>query len=178
MWSQSVNLIITCPRHFEGETEDEIRTILEECGDENPQIKMTEFSGILFVDTTINPIDVIKKIRQKLEDEPWAIRYTSRAIPLSEITKTDIHEVANSAIKQAKIFEPSETYRITIEKRNSDISSGQIISQIADHIPNKVSLEKYDWIILVEILGAISGISVLKDENVLSVEREKRGSLD
>lgn len=173
-----MNLIITCPRHFEEETQDEIRSILEECGDENSQIKITEFSGILSVDTTINPIDVIKKIRQKIEEEPWVIRYTSRAIPLSEITKTDIQEISDSAIKQAKILGPSETYRITIEKRNSDISSGQIISQIADHIPNKVSLEKYDWIVLVEILGAISGISVLKDESILSVEREKRGSLD
>ncbi|MGQ0605841.1 MAG: THUMP domain-containing protein [Candidatus Nitrosotenuis sp.] len=173
-----MNLIVTCPRHFESETEDEIRTILEECGDEKPQIEITEFSGILSISTTVNPLDVIKKIRQKLEDEPWAIRYTSRVIPLSKITKTEIREIANSAIEQAKILEPNETYRITIEKRNSSISSSEIINQIADNMPNKVSLEKYDCIILVEILGALTGISVLKDEDILSVKREKRSSLD
>ncbi len=174
----SVNLIVTCARHFENETKDEIKTILDELGDQNPEISLTEFSGILSVNTSINPIEVVKKIRRKLEDEPWAIRYTMRAIPVSAITKTDIQEIRNAAQNQAKILEPNETYRITIEKRNSSISSGEIISQIADTIPNKVSLEKYDWIILVEILGGITGVSVLRDEDVLSVEREKRGSLD
>ncbi|MBI5697313.1 MAG: THUMP domain-containing protein [Thaumarchaeota archaeon] len=173
-----MNLIVTCARHFENETKDEIKTILDEIGDQNPEISLTEFSGILSVNTAINPIEVVKKIRQKLEDEPWAIRYTMRAIPISAITKTDIQEIRNAAQNQAKILGPNETYRITIEKRNSSIPSGEIISQIADTIPNKVSLEKYDWIILVEILGGITGVSVLRDEDVLSVEREKRGSLD
>ena len=173
-----VNLIITCPRHFEDDTKNEITTIIQECGDQNPQITITEFSGILSVNTTVNPLDVIKKIRQKLEDEPWEIRYTSRAIPLYDITKTDITQITDAAKKQASVLRPDDTYRITIEKRNSSISSGEIITQIANSIPNKVSLEKYDWIILVEVLGAITGVSVLKDSDILSVEREKRGSLD
>lgn len=173
-----MNLIITCPRHFEDDTKSEITTIIQECGDQSPQITITEFSGILSVSTTANPLDVIKKIRQKLEDEPWEIRYTSRAIPMYDITKTDITQITDAAIKQAKTLHQDDTYRITIEKRNSNISSGEIITQIANGIPNKVSLEKYDWIVLVEILGAITGVSVLKDSDILSVEREKRGSLD
>lgn len=173
-----MNLIVTCARHFENETKDEIKTILEELGDQSPEISLTEFSGILSVNTSINSIEVVKKIRQKLEDEPWVIRYTMRAIPISVITKTDMQEIRNAAQSQAKILGPNETYRITIEKRNFSISSGEIISQIADTIPNKVSLEKYDWIVLVEILGDITGVSVLRDEDILSVEREKRGSLD
>ena len=173
-----MNLIITCPRHFEDDTKSEITTIIQECGDQSPQITITEFSGILSVSTTVNPLDVIKKIRQKLEDEPWEIRYTSRAIPMYDITKTDITQITDAAIKQAKTLHQDDTYRITIEKRNSNISSGEIITQIANGIPNKVSLEKYDWIVLVEILGAITGVSVLKDSDILSVEREKRGSLD
>lgn len=173
-----MNLIITCPRHFEDDTKSEITTIVQECGDQSPQITVTEFSGILSVSTTVSPLDVIKKIRQKLEDEPWEIRYTSRAIPLYDITKTDITQITDAAAKQAKALHPNDTYRITIEKRNSNISSGEIITQIANSIPNKVSLEKYDWIVLVEVLGAITGVSVLKDSDILSVEREKRGSLD
>jgi tRNA acetyltransferase TAN1 len=152
--------------------------ILAEIGDENPQISMSEFSGILYVNTNIEPLDIIKKIRQKLEDEPWSIRYIMRAIPVFSVTKTDIDEIANSAIIQAKKMMSGDTYRITIEKRNSDVSSSGIISKIADQIPNKVSLEKYDWIILVEILGSITGVSVLKDTDILSIQREKRGSLE
>ena len=173
-----MNLIVTCARHFESETKEEIKTVLNEAGDQDPQISITEFSGILYVSTSIDPIEVVKKIRQKLEDEPWSVRYTLRAIPISVVTKTDIQEIADVATEQAETLGSTETYRITIEKRNSDISSGEIISQIADKIPNKVSLEKYDWIILIEILGNITGVSVLRDSDILSVEREKRGSLD
>ena len=175
---QALNLLVTCARHFEGETKGEITSILNELGDESPEISMTEFSGILFVNTSVAPKEAVKKIRQKIEDEPWSVRYTSRAIPISVITKTDMPEIVSAALKETKIIEPVQTYRITIEKRNSSLSSGELISQIANGIENKVSLEKYDWIILIEILGGITGVSVLKDEDILSVEREKRGSLD
>ena len=175
---KSLNLLATCARHFENETKDEIITILQELGDKNPQISMTEFSGILYINTSADPKEIVKKIRQKIEDEPWSIRYTLRAIPIESITKTDVREIADAALKQAEIMKPNETYRITIEKRNSSVSSGEIISQIANKIANKVSLEKYNWIVLVEILGEMTGISVLKDEDVLSVERHKRGSLE
>gem|GEM_PF-140946 len=159
-----MNVIITCARHFEGETTDEIKELLSELGDENPQISMTEFSGILYVDTSANPLDLIKKIREKLEDEPWSIRYTMRAIPIFSVTKTNVIEIVDAVIKQSEKIEQNQTYRITIEKRNSGISSGEIINQIASKILNKVSLEKYDWIILVEVLGAITGVSVIKEE--------------
>ncbi|MBM3905955.1 MAG: RNA methyltransferase [Thaumarchaeota archaeon] len=173
-----MNVIITCARHFEGETTDEIKELLSELGDENPQISMTEFSGILYVDTSANPLDLIKKIREKLEDEPWSIRYTMRAIPIFSVTKTNVIEIVDAVIKQSEKIEQNQTYRITIEKRNSGISSGEIINQIASKILNKVSLEKYDWIILVEVLGAITGVSVIKEEDILSIQREKRGSLE
>ncbi len=71
-----------------------------------------------------------------------------------------------------------ESYRITIEKRNSDISSTEIISKIADSITNKVSLEKPDWIALIEILGNKTGVSVLKRDDVFSLEISKRGLLE
>lgn len=174
----SLNVLVTCARHFEGETTDEIKELLSELGDDNPQISMTEFSGILYVDTTSSPLDLIKKIREKLEDEPWSIRYTMRAIPIFAVTKTDVTEIVDTAMKQSEKIAQGQTYRITVEKRNSEISSGEIISQIANKIPNRVSLEKYDWIVLVEILGVITGVSVLRDEDVLSIQREKRGSLE
>jgi tRNA acetyltransferase TAN1 len=173
-----LDLIVTCARHFEEETQEEMRAILEELGDEAPQISITEFSGILTADTSASGSDVVKKIREKLEDEPWSIRYTLRAIPVSATVKTDVESIAKAALEQMQKVKPSDTYRITIEKRNSEISSSEIISQIADKIPNKVSLEKYDWIILVEILGGITGVSILKDEDVLSVEKAKRHSFD
>jgi tRNA acetyltransferase TAN1 len=173
-----LDLIVTCARHFEGETKEEIAGIIDELGDPKAHISITEMSGILTVQTSVNSAEIIKKIREKLEDEPWSIRYTLRAIPIFQTVSTDVESITEAALNQIQKIKPDETYRITIEKRNSDISSSEIISHIANKIKNKVSLEKYDWIILVEVLGAVSGVSVLKDADVLSVERAKRKSVE
>ncbi|HEY8109693.1 MAG TPA: THUMP domain-containing protein [Candidatus Nitrosotenuis sp.] len=166
--------MVTCARHFEGETREEISTILGEMGDSDPQITITEMSGILTVKTKINPNDIVKKIHEKIEDEPWAMRYTLRAIPIFATVNTDAESISKAVMEQSHKMKPDDTYRITIEKRHSDISSSQIITQIADQVKNKVSLEKYDWVILVQVVGKISGVSILKDKDILSVEKEKR----
>jgi tRNA acetyltransferase TAN1 len=166
--------MVTCARHFEGETREEISAILEEMGDSDPQITITEMSGILTVKTKINPNDIVKKIHEKIEDEPWAMRYTLRAIPIFATVNTDAESISKAVMEQSHKMKPDDTYRITIEKRHSDISSSQIITQIADQVKNKVSLEKYDWVILVQVVGKISGVSILKDKDILSVEKEKR----
>ncbi len=166
--------MVTCARHFEGETRAEIGSILEELGDSDPQITITEMSGILTVSTKISPKDIVKKIHEKIEDEPWAMRYTLRAIPIFATVPTDAESIAKAVMEQSSKMKPEDTYRITVEKRHSEISSGEIITQIANQIKNKVSLEKYDWIVLVQVVGKISGVSILKDRDILSVEKEKR----
>ncbi len=67
-----------------------------------------------------------------------------------------------------------DTYRITVEKRHSVISTREIIDEIANKITNKVSLEKFDWMILIEILGNKTGISILKENDILSTQKLKR----
>jgi tRNA acetyltransferase TAN1 len=173
-----LELIVTCARHFEEETKNEILGVLEELGDVQPAITITNFSGILIVKTSINHTHVLEQIRKKIEDEPWAIRYMLRVIPLFDVTKCDIDSITKSAVLQAQKIKSNETYRITIEKRETDIRSAEIITQIATRLENKVSLEDYDWIILIQTVGDLCGVSVLKDDEILSVERLKRGSLE
>ena len=101
-----------------------------------------------------------------------------RAIPVEALVETQIRPIIEAASSLAKKMSKDDSYRITIEKRNSGIASEEIITQIANKIPNRVSLKNYDWVVLVEILGTETGISVLKDSNILSIQREKRGSLE
>lgn len=173
-----MELIVTCARHFEGETSKEIEGFLREIGEKSPEITITKFSGIITVKTTLSHTDIIKHVQKKFEEEPWAIRYIMRIIPMFQVVECDISSIADSAIFQAHKMKPDETYRITIEKRDSDIKSSEIITSIAEKLPNRVSLENYDWIILIQTLGNMCGISLVKDEDVLSVERLKRASFE
>jgi len=70
-----MNLIITCARHLEEETGNEITDILDELGDSNVKISISNMSGILTAETTLDPIEVVRKMKEILLDEPWSIRY-------------------------------------------------------------------------------------------------------
>ncbi|MFM7795644.1 MAG: hypothetical protein ACKO7N_02670, partial [Candidatus Nitrosotenuis sp.] len=54
-----MNIIVTCARHFETETIEEIRNLLSEVGDENPEVIISEFSGILYVNTLVDPVTIL-----------------------------------------------------------------------------------------------------------------------
>ena len=118
-----MNLIITCARHLEPETEEELKGILEELGDSDAKVSITKMSGILTAETKIEPIKVVRKIKEMLLDEPWSIRYCLRIIPIQKVIETNIEEIENTVIDISKQISDGETYRISIEQRNSELSS-------------------------------------------------------
>ena len=171
-----MNLIVTSQRHMEQEAADEIQRILSVMGDDTPNITITDMSGILTVDTTLDPILVSKEIKNILIDEPWAVRYCMRIIPIQATVSANTDAIAQTAVKMALHMIPKNaTYKITIEKRNSSLTSSDIITAIADHIKNKVSLDHANMTILVEIIGdEIAGVSVLHDTDIFSAEKTRR----
>ena len=173
-----MNLIVTCARHLEGETEDELIDILDELGDSDVKIVVSSMSGIITVQTKLDPIEVVRKMKEMVLDEPWSIRYCLRIIPIQKIVETNIDEIEKMISSMSEQIEEKESYRILIEKRNSDISSKEIITKIANGIKNKVSLDFPDKVILIEILGIVTGISIIKKSDILSLEKTKRSMSD
>ncbi len=171
-----MNLIITCARSLESETKNEISKILDELGDQEPEILNVGMRGILMVNTMIEQSKIIDYVKNKMIEEPWLIRYCLRIIPIQMITETEIDKIKQNVIKLKDTIQKNDSYRITIEKRNTDISSTEIITEIANIFPNKVSLNQPDWIVLIEILGNDTGISILKDDELFSLDKAKRMS--
>ena len=169
-----MNLIITCARHLESETEYELRDILEEFGDSESNISITNMSGILTAETSLDSIEIVRKIKEMVLDEPWSIRYCLRIIPIQRVIETKITEIEKAIAEISEQILDKETYRVSIEKRNSDVSSQELISKIANKLKNKVSLEFPDKVILIEILGNKTGVSILKQSDILSIEKTKR----
>jgi len=171
-----LNLIITCARNLESETKNEIKKILDDLGDQEPEILNVGMRGILMVDTIIEPSKIIDWVRNKIVEEPWLIRYCLRIIPIQSITETNIDKIKQNVIKLKDSIQKNDSYRITIEKRNASISTNEIITEVAKIFPNKVSLNKPDLIVLIEILGDKTGISILKDSELFSLDKSKRMS--
>lgn len=169
-----MNLIVTCSRHLEEEASEEILGILEDLGDPKGRATHSRFSGIVVVDTSLDPFGVISSIKTKILDEPWAMRYCHRFIPIQESTRTAVDEIVSSVQKHVDRIGQGDSFRITIEKRGSEISTKEIIDSIANKIKNKVSLEEYDWNVIVEILGDIAGVSILREDEIVSTMKLKR----
>ncbi|MBA4452127.1 MAG: RNA methyltransferase [Nitrosopumilaceae archaeon] len=173
-----MNLIITCARHLEPEASEEITKILEDFGDSEPKITITNMSGILTVKTQLEPVEVVKKIKEMILDEPWSIRYCLRIIPMQKFVDTDIEKIDETVSEISNSITEDDTYRISIEKRNSQMVSQELIKKIAEKFKNKVSLENPDKIIQIEILGGKTGVSILSKGEILSLEKTKRSLSD
>ena len=171
-----MNLLITCARNLESETENEISKILTESGDLEPEIYKSDMRGILFVNTSVETSKIIDYVKGKIKDEPWSVRYCLRMIPIQLECDTDIEKIKQNIQKLKKTIQKNDSYRITIEKRNSDISSQEMITEIAGLLSNKVPLDMPNWVVLIEIFGNKTGISILKNDGIFSLEKSKRES--
>ena len=171
-----MNLLVTCARNLETETKNEIGKILDEIGDQESEVLNVGMRGILMVNTSIEPSKIIDWVKDKVVEEPWLIRYCLRMIPIQSVTETDMSKITKDVIKLKDVIQQNDSYRITIEKRNTDMSSTEIITEIAKIFPNKVSLNQPDWIVLIEILGDKTGISILKENEIFSLDKAKRAS--
>ena len=171
-----MTLLVTCARNLETETKNEIGKILGEIGDQEPEILNIGMRGILMINTNIESSKIIDWVKDKVVEEPWLIRYCLRMIPIQSITETEMSKIIENVTKLKNVIKQNDSYRITIEKRNTDMSSAEIITEIAKIFPNKVSLNQPDWVVLIEILADKTGISILKDSEIFSLDKSKRMS--
>ena len=171
------NLIISTFRHHEEEAYNEILDILNGAGDLEAQAEVSDIIGIVLGFTRIDPFQVIQLFRKLMIDNPWEIRYILRLLPIETVGPTQLEYIISNAKRLALKIKKHETFRITVEKRHASLSSSDIIRAVAANIDNTVNLKKPDWIILVEIVGGLTGISVLRANQIFSSIVEKRKNL-
>ena len=159
---------------MEVETINEVTHLLDEFGDPNAKSSKTGFSGIIKIETVMELLELIEKFRDKIENEPWELRYCSRIIPIQKTCKTDLISIKDNVIKLISSIKANETYKISIERRNSELIRNEIISNIANLLSNSVSLEIPDWEVIIQSLGNESGISVMPANSILSISKMKR----
>jgi tRNA acetyltransferase TAN1 len=112
-----------------------------------------------------------------LKEEPWRFRYVLRILPIEKVTKAEIDIIRKCSREISERIPPSQTFRITIEKRHNSMKSIDLIRAIASDIERKVDLSNPDWIVLVEIIQNVAGLSVIKPHQVFSsvIEMRKLG---
>lgn len=165
------NLIVTTPRGQENLAAIELEDLLRSLGDESPQVSLTSVAGLITARTNLDPFEVINKVREIIKEEPWRIGNLMRLIPIEEVVESNLEEISQVVEKLSSKIPEDATFRITIEKRHTSLSSSEIIEMAAKKVNRKVNLKNPDWIILIEVVGAFTGISVIKPDQILSIAK-------
>lgn len=167
------NLIVSTSRFREEEAQNEILELLDMFGDPEAEAEITEVKGLLLAQTALDPFTVVDELKDLVVSEPWEVRYVLRVLPIEAVVPTEIDIIRQAAkVLAAKIGRNS--FRITVEKRHSPLESIEVIKAIAGEIESKVDLRNPGWVVLVQILGDQTGLSVIKPDQTFSSVVEKR----
>lgn len=131
-------------------------------------------SGLTVAKTRLDPIKVISGLRRALKIRPWQFRYILKVKPVEQVVPCDISAIGDAVVKRVGKVRADETFRVSLEKRRSKVSSREIIDAVASKVQRKVELRNPDKIVLIEVIGNIAGVSVISPSNILGIEREKR----
>lgn len=170
------NLIVSTFRFREEDAADEMLDLLDVFGDSEAEAEITDVTGLILARTTMNPVQVVEKLKEVVALEPWEVRYILRVLPIEKIVAPELEDIQGAAgeLAAARIGQ-DESFRVTVEKRHSHLHSAEIIDYVAEAVRRKVSLESPDWVVLVEIIGKYAGLSVVRPGQIFSSVVEKRG---
>ena len=168
------NLLMTTLRVHERQLCSEMKYLLmEELDISKPIIKRSGIRGLVVAKVNIDPIEVIKKLKAIIHEYPYKVRYAQRIIPIQKVIPTDVNRIKQAVVELAISIPKENSFRVTIEKRSTSLHSKELIEAAASEINNKVNLNKPDNILLIEVLGKLTGISVIKPDDILVVIKEK-----
>ncbi len=166
------NIIVTSPRNREFFAVREFESALNDLGDMEPKVWKSGISGVILAYTTLDPYEVPYRVRKMVKDNPWMFRDVKRVIPIEFNVRTDLEEFSKIAMELVKRIDASKTYKIEVKRRYTSLERNAIIESIATQIDRKVDLKNPDYIVVVEVLGPVTGISLIKPDGILSVDRE------
>jgi tRNA acetyltransferase TAN1 len=168
------NLLATTSRGNERQMCYELSYLLKDLlGDPEPAVSKTGIRGLVAAKTTLNPVKVIEKFRGILQERPYEFRYALRILPIERVVPTDLDEIKRVAMELADGIGENESFRVTVEKRFTSLHSRDFIEAAAADITRKADLENPDKILLIEVLGGVTGMSLIKPDDVLAVVKEK-----
>lgn len=170
-----MNLIVTSAKGLEARASAEFKEVALLSGMRKVSIERSAYDGVLEVEAE-NPKALLTFFTEFVRSEPFKVRFVMRVIPVDRVVDTKLDEIVGVVKELSSSIGPSESFRITIEARDSPYSHKQLIDAVADTVDRKVSLDTPDKIVFVQIFGEYTGISVLAPSEILSITKLKRAT--
>ena len=168
-----MNLVVTSAKGLEARASAEFKEIALLSGSRKFSIERSAYDGILEVEAE-DPKALITFLSEFIRSEPFKVRFIMRVIPVEVVVDTKMDQISKAVKQLSGSISQGESFRITIEARESPYTDKQLIDAVADIVDRKVSLDAPDKIVFLQIFGEYTGISVISPNDVLSVPKLKR----
>ncbi|MFX1251228.1 MAG: THUMP domain-containing protein [Promethearchaeota archaeon] len=171
----NLTLLISSVRTYEREALSEAWQLFKEFGYE-PKVELSTIPGLsLLIIPKGNLKEILEIIQKQLTKKIF--NYCLKFVPLQKIVPSTLKQIVN-AVKE--LLEENQLildkWRITLNRRHTILDRMTILQKVATVIEHgQVDLKNPSWIIQIEILGKISGVSILQPHQIISQGRtEKR----
>ncbi|HYC27046.1 MAG TPA: THUMP domain-containing protein [Nitrososphaerales archaeon] len=138
-------------------------------------IERSAYDGVIEVEVE-NPRAMMNFITEFVRSEPFKVRFIMRIIPVDKVVDTEMDKIITAVKELSSAIGPTETFRITLETRDSPYPDGDLIGAIADAVDRKVSLDSPDKVVLLEVFGEYSCVSVISPNDIISIQKLKRAT--
>ena len=123
-----------------------------------------------------NPKALLSFVTDFVRSEPFKVRFILRIIPVDRVVDTKLEDIVKAVKDLGQAIGPGESFRVTIEARDSPYSDKELIDALADAVDRKVNLDSPDKIVLLEIFGEYAGVSVISPHEIVSIQKLKRAT--
>jgi len=164
-------MLVASPRDRERAAKSEILYFIGDLlGDSELRVAHTHISGLLACKTSLDPFDVVSRLREFALENAYQFRFAIRFTPLEECVDSNIEDIVEATKRLLSKIGEDDSFRVTVRRRHTDLENMEIVTAVAAEIPRKVNLDAPDKTVLVEVVGDWTGLSVLSSEDdILSI---------
>lgn len=170
-----MNLILTSAKGLEARASAEFKEIALLSGVRKVTLERSAYDGVVEVEVE-DPKALLSFLSEFVRSEPFKVRYIMRLIPVDRVVDTKMEEISKAVKELSSQIGSEESFRITIEARDSPYTDKQLIDELADVIDRKVNLNSPDKIVFLQIFGEYTGVSVVAPSDIISISKLKRAA--
>ncbi|MFX1565829.1 MAG: THUMP domain-containing protein [Promethearchaeota archaeon] len=167
------NLLLSCRRFQEAESCQELRRII----DDEPELgtlewcKLTGITCLVAAKLEGDAHPFVTRLGQLVKKMPWIVRDLLKIHPIDLVVESTLETIREGSKELAKKMTPTTSFRINLNRRDTELDRDTLLHEIARQFPGKVDLEEYEWVVMVEVLGPVTGLALLREEEIVTLRR-------
>jgi tRNA acetyltransferase TAN1 len=171
------NLLVTFHQNQRGHAEQEVRDRMKDLGVFLEKLSLCDVEGVFLVQAGGDAKVLVSQLKRMCKEDPAQFLYTHHWVPIERWVPSNLREMKDAVIEVARGIGRDESWMMHLHKRHVVMHHDELITELTDPINlGRVDLEDPDKIVAVEVLGGMTGLSLLTRHELLDVNKVRVAS--